>query len=131
MIIAVCVLILILSTPPSCHGSINSHSSGNFGYRTQSKGVLDPSICSIKETCEPILKNTTCFGTTLPYSFTSVALVDDSSNQFEVQVCFIFNLFFYTYSESLIIWHSINKKKSIEQQILVKKKDGFFCKKKN
>ncbi|CAN7999019.1 unnamed protein product, partial [Ixodes hexagonus] len=84
---------------PARHEAVQSHESKRLSLDTArggSKGLLarhstpldhtwaNPEKCFRHATCEPII-NATCFGVSLPYSHTTVELVNDSTSQLEIQ----------------------------------------------
>ncbi|KFM68595.1 Smoothened-like protein, partial [Stegodyphus mimosarum] len=77
---SVVVLIFLASFS---YASVNSHSS-KTALKYFYKDHLDQAVCLQEAPCRPI-HNATCFGTILPYSFTSFALAEDSLSHFEVQ----------------------------------------------
>lgn len=85
------VILLFIS---SCLGlaTINGHSN-KLVSKHYSRDYFDSSVCLQEAECMP-LQNATCFGTSLPYTSTSIALAEDSISQFEVQVSAHYKMIF-------------------------------------
>lgn len=85
------LVIMHLLAPTFATVSVHSSKlSSKLFYRDQ----FDSGLCLQEASCIP-LHNASCFGTSLPYSTTSIALAEDSISQFEVQVFPLVGFFFF------------------------------------
>lgn len=86
MTLLLCIILVLAFTSPSLElASVNSHTNKLVSKHLMRDYYIDSDVCFQEAICIP-LQNSTCFGTTLPYSSTSLTLAEDSITQFDIQV---------------------------------------------